>query len=109
MHAAVGGKAVVAARVSTVILPERARAFSHVELVSERFIKQLLAKAVTGEQFKAQHVANEGVGRMDFGERLRLLALRAKVLHQPVPQLRVGLRLGHIEEEGEILAEPQSE
>src|ERR1035437_1040816 len=46
VHPAVGGEAVVAARVGAVVFPERARAFGHVELVGERFIEQLLAEAV---------------------------------------------------------------
>ena len=42
---------------------------------------------------------------MDFGEGLRLLALRAEIFHEPLPQLRVGLRLGDVEEEREVLAD----
>ena len=49
MHAAMRGKAVVTARVSAVVLPQRAGAVRHVELVSERFIQQLLAEAVARE------------------------------------------------------------
>jgi hypothetical protein len=105
MHADMGSKAVVAARRSAVILPERAGAFGHVELVGQRFIEQLLAKAVAGEQFQPQDIPDKGVGRRDFGERLRLLVLRAEILDQMLPQLGMRLRLGHVEEEGEVLAD----
>ena len=53
VDAAMRGKAVVATGVGAVVLPEGACAVNHVELVGERFVEQLLAQAVAGEQIEA--------------------------------------------------------
>src|ERR1019366_7295762 len=74
-------------------------------LIGERLIEQLLAEAVAREQFQPQDISDKGIGGRHLGKCLGLLALRTEILNQPLPQLGMGLGLGHVEVEREVLTD----
>ena len=100
----------VAARARRIVLPQRPRLLRHVREVALRLVEDLPPAPRALQQLQAQIVADEGVGGPDLGvlEHLlpvrRVVALRAEVRKQRLPER--GMRLGRRDpvEEGVVLA-----
>ncbi|MCX7047428.1 MAG: hypothetical protein NTX50_18330 [Candidatus Sumerlaeota bacterium] len=94
-----GGETVIAAGLRRVVFPERVGTLDPIEPVADRLVEDLPVVRLAREQFKAQRVADEGVGGMNFGEGLGLLALRSEIGHERAPEL--GVRRG----DGKLICE----
>ena len=97
-----GSEPVAAGGSRFVVLPQRARALSHIEIAVLDLAKELLFSFLARQDRKAKNVPDEGIGRPKRG--IFLLKKGAAPFEHALKQCGMALLIGNAEEEGIILA-----